>query len=105
MRSFKLFYVAVLLFLSATANAAVECGESVIGIILHSNGTVYFRTNGTCNQWCQLTWSNADQLNRGYAMMLSAQAQSKPLFFYWPNISSCGTQNAVYASPDFITSP
>ena len=83
----------------AGAQADVWCLETVTQVIMHSNGGVYFTTNATCPSWCQLNWSTADAISKGYAMLLSANAQGKQVNFDWPSLSNCTTQNATYASP------
>jgi hypothetical protein len=87
---------------STAASAYIGCTEQVTNVIMHSDGAVYFTTNQTCsNGWCQLAWT-ADAAIKGYAMLLSAQAQGTPLTFAWDNLASCTSVNTVYASPDFM---
>ena len=99
----RLVAVSALCF-STAAHAYVDCTEQVLSVIMHSNGSVYFITNHTCTAgWCQLSWSSPEAISKGYAMLLSAQAQGKSISFAWDNISSCSTANQVYASPAFMS--
>ena len=91
-----------LALVSGTASAYIGCIEKVTSVIMHSDGLVYFATDHTCSAgWCQLAWT-ADATTKGYAMLLSAQAQGIAIYFAWDNLASCTTPNALYASPDFM---
>lgn len=85
------------------ASAAVECEEVVNQVTVHSNGHVYFTTNVSCQaQWCELNFPDANQVNRGYSMLLTAKTSNKTIIFNWPSIASCGTQLPAYSSPDYM---
>jgi hypothetical protein len=94
------------LFASAgVAHATADCSETLTGVIMHSNGHVYFTTTGSCSGgWCELAWTG-ETLNKGYALLLAAQAQGKPVGMRWSALSSCSAQNSPFASPDFISLP
>jgi hypothetical protein len=95
----RMALVTVLSAVSPWAGA-VSCTETIGAIVLHTNGNVYFTTSQTCTTgWCQIAFSTADSINKGYAMLLEAQTLNKPVTFQWDNISSCTTPNAVFASP------
>ena len=81
---------------------AVACTETVINLIVHSSGNVYFQTNATCGNWCQINWSTEAANKNGYAMLLTAKTTGKTLTFVWPNLSACNVSNVTYASPDYI---
>jgi hypothetical protein len=94
--------IALVIMMSAVSPwaSAVSCTETVTAIVLHTNGNVYFTTSQTCTTaWCQIAFSTTDGNKQAYAMLLEAQALSKPLTFEWDNISACTSANAVYASP------
>lgn len=85
-----------------SVSAATECTEVITHVFNHSNGDVYFSTDKTCKAgWCQLN-GNAEFVRRGYAMLLAAQLAGKPVAFWWPQLASC-TQNATYASPEYMS--
>jgi hypothetical protein len=92
------------LLLSFNTAQAVVCPEIITSVINHSDGAVYFTTNGTCAAgWCQLNGTGgASFQNQGYAMLLTAQSLGKVINFSWPNLQSCATPNPLYASPDYM---
>jgi len=94
--------ITVFIVCASAARADVGCAETVTQIIMHSNGNVYFTTNQTCANWCSLSFTTTDGNNRAYAMLLSANAQAKTIWFDWPNLTSCSQQNITYASPAFM---
>jgi hypothetical protein len=104
-----LFSLAMILSLAAYANislADVYCSETVTGVVMHSNGNVYFTTSGTCAlSWCEIAFVSADANNKAYALLLIALTTGKPVAIDWPNITGCTQQNVVYAVPGFITLP
>ena len=105
MNSAKIVMVATavtgILALSSEAQAGASCNEHVTSIIVHSNGNVYFMTDQTCStSWCQVNWTTTD---KAYAMLLTAQAQGKTIYFYWDTVSSCSSTNPVYASPAYFS--
>ena len=87
-------------FLVAPAMAA-SCGESVLTLISHSNGNIYFTTDATCPNWCQLA-GNPAFIKQSYAMLLTAQASNKKVTFAWPKLPTCNDKNEVYSIPDFL---
>lgn len=100
---FLLLSIGVLVVSTAPANADVTCTETIEPLIVHSDGTIFFTTSGTCiSVWCEINWSNTNLANQAYAMMLSAVNSGQPLVFDWPNISSCSVQNVYQASPTYI---
>ena len=97
--------MALVMVLSAVSPwaSAVSCTETIVAIVLHTNGNLYFTTSQTCTTgWCQIAFSTADEINKAYAMLLTAQTLNKPVTFGWDNISSCATPNALYASPSVM---
>lgn len=88
--------------LGSRAAQAVTCSEQVTYLILHENGSIFFETNQTCPNWCELNFATAEQDDNGYAMLMAAKTQGISVDFDWPNISSCTAVNATYASPDFM---
>lgn len=84
------------------AHADVGCTESITALIVHTDGYVYFETSKTCQSWCQLNFSTAAANNNGYAMLLAAKTTGVSVTFDWPNIASCSTLNATYASPAYM---
>jgi hypothetical protein len=90
---------------SAGAYADVVCNETVTMIYMHSNGNAYFTTNSTCISWCEVSFATPAANTQAYAMLLSANAQGKALFFDWPNLTSCATQNQTYAVPGWVGMP
>jgi hypothetical protein len=90
---------------SAAAYADVTCNETVTMIYMHSNGNVYFTTSSTCSSWCEISFGTAAANNQAYAMLLSANAQGKTLYFDWPNLTSCSSQNQTYAIPGWVGLP
>jgi hypothetical protein len=70
-----------------------------------ANGNVYFTTTGTCASWCEISFATPAANNQAYAMLLTANAQGASVTFDWPNLTSCSTQNQVYASPGWIDLP
>src|ERR1700742_358173 len=108
MKHLRLSRLCVALALAAIAPsfpvfADVTCTETVTGLIVHADGIVYFTTNQTCSaEWCSLTYSNATTATNAYALLMTATAQSKPLSFDWPALTSCASQNVAYATPYII---
>ncbi len=98
-----LLSAGVLAGLTTDANANIDCVETVTAVIIHSNGGVFFQTDQTCSgTWCQLAWSDAETLKKGYAMLLQAKALGAPLGFDWASISACSQFNAWAASPMYV---
>lgn len=87
---------------ATTIHAAVYCTETVQKAILHSNGNVYFTTDQTCQNWCQINWGTELKNRNALALLLAAASSGRKVAFYWQSASSCGTQNPQYASPDYI---
>lgn len=91
--------------LPGLTDAAVSCKETITKVIVHENGNVYFTTDQTCSGsqiWCQIDYSDPDQVSRAYSMLLTANTARKNVWFQWPDISSCTEINATHASPDYI---
>ncbi len=87
------------------AHASALCTESIVNVILHTNGNIYFMTDKTCSgNWCQLNLKAGDvpTNKNAYAMLLMAKAMSKPINFQWDTVTDCTQQNPVYASPAFM---
>ncbi len=100
----KKLAVLVLLGAAPLAHATADCSETLTGVIMHPNGHVYFTTAGSCSGgWCELAWTDAEALKKGYALLLAALASAKPVGMRWSAISGCSAQNAPYASPEFIS--
>jgi hypothetical protein len=93
---------ASLLLATAAARADVGCGEMVTEVIMHSNGNVYFTTDQTCGGWCTISYATADANKMAYALLLSANAQAKRIWFDWPNLTNCSQQNQPYSVPAFM---
>jgi hypothetical protein len=85
--------------------ADVVCTENITNLFVHSNGNVYFTTTATCAGWCEISFATPAANNQAYAMLLTANAQGAPVTFDGPNLTSCPTQNQVYASPGWIDLP
>jgi hypothetical protein len=99
----KVLLILTASLISDLAFASADCAETVMNVISHSSGQVFFTTDQTCPaNWCYLNWSTPDAIKNGYAMLLSAKTSGKRVSFRWNSISSCSTVNAVYASPDFM---
>jgi hypothetical protein len=80
----------------------INCSEMITNVTVHVDGNVYFSSSLTCQTvWCQLP-GTGDTLNRGYAMLLTAQAQGIPVGFGWSTIPNCNTQNVQFAMPDWL---
>lgn len=96
-----------LMIMSSTAGAAAYCTERLTNLIVKTDGAVYFTTNSTCPNWCQLNFSAGAAKSQGYAMLLAAMSTDRDVRFYWLNISSCSSINATNSSPDhfYISSP
>lgn len=103
---FNLFSLNLLLILSIFSCAAfggVYCTEEVTKVILHNDGSVYFKTADTCSDgWCQIAWNDSEQKNRSYSLLLAASTADKPITLYWGALNSCSERNATYASPASI---
>lgn len=85
------------------AHAEVYCNETVTSVIV-AGDTVYFTTNETCPNWCEVNTS-WDATATGRAMALLTTARTSPsltIEFAWSQISSCGTAAPTYSSPDFV---
>ena len=101
MKRFSLLLMLAFALFARPASAAY-CLENVTYITVHSNGYIYFSTDQTCSNWCQMASGPGDTQKALYAAMLNAQTLGKPVYFSWPNIGACTTQNAVYAQPSYI---
>lgn len=100
--------LALLMSFAGAAQAAVLCTESVVNVIVHTNGNIYFMTDKTCSgSWCQLNLAGGDvAVNKSaYAMLLTAMTTAKPINFQWDVITDCTQQNAVYTSPAYLVFP
>jgi hypothetical protein len=101
----SIFGIALSLFCIGTpvAQAAeTTCTEHITSVIAHVNGFIYFQSDQTCSvNWCQLNWTGTT-LQNGYAALLSARALGSSVNLAWPNIATCTTQNATWASPDYV---
>lgn len=87
---------------SVAQAADTTCPEHITSVIAHANGFIYFQSDQTCSvNWCQLNWTGTT-LQNGYAALLSARAMDSIVYLAWPNIANCTTQNAVWASPDYV---
>ncbi len=82
------------------ANAGVYCPEAVTQAILHANGGVFFTSDATCPNWCQVNWGTDAKNKNALAMLLTAVSSGQKVTFYWPNLTSCAATNVTYASPD-----
>ena len=98
----KLVIAFALLVLSTVNSYAISCLENVKNVIVHSNGQVYFRSDTCSDNWCTFNWTDTHKIDRAYALLLLAKAAQIGIMFEWPALSSCASQNQVYASPDFI---
>jgi hypothetical protein len=86
------------------SRADVLCSETIVHVIVHTDGIVYFSTNGACAvNWCSLQLSTPAANSAAYALLLSAQAQGIPVLLYWFNLTSCSQQNPVYTSPAYVS--
>jgi len=102
MKIIKAILSAGILFISSQAYA-VNCAEKVTNVIAHSNGQIYFQTDTTCAaNWCQLYWSDAKMIDRAYAALLTALTTDKTVVFEWNSLTSCTSQNQVYAVPGYV---
>jgi hypothetical protein len=93
---------------TGASEASALCTESVINVIVHTNGNIYFMTDKTCSgNWCQLNLAagNASVNKSAYAMLMTAMTTSKPISFQWDVISDCTQQNAIYTSPAYMVFP
>jgi hypothetical protein len=82
--------------------ADIACTEHITSVIAHVDGFIYFQSDQTCSGvWCQLNWTGTT-LQNGYAALLSARALGSSVTLAWPNIATCTTQNALFASPDYV---
>lgn len=96
------------LSLANAAQAGALCTESVVNVILHTNGKVYFMTDKTCSgNWCQLNLNGGDiSTNKNaYAMLMTAMAMAKPINFQWDTVTDCTQQNPTYSSPAYLVFP
>lgn len=94
--------VALSVTISPVTHAATHCTEAVTRAILHANGGIYFTSDKTCPNWCQVNWGTGEKNKNGYAMLLAAQTSARTITFYWTNIAACNEVNATYASPDYM---
>lgn len=104
-RTFVYLLLSAGIFVVSVAPAAadVTCTENIETLIVHSDGNIFFTTNGTCKaNWCELTWGSANLLNQAYAMMLASVTAGQPVTFDWPNIIDCSVQNVAEASPTYL---
>jgi redox-sensitive bicupin YhaK (pirin superfamily) len=97
-----LLIAALLIALSPIAKAATHCTETITRAILHLNGNIYFTSDKTCPNWCQVNWGTSEKNKNAFAMLLAAQTAARSITFYWPSVSECTEVNATYASPDYM---
>ncbi len=93
---------ALFMCISSATNAATHCTEAITRAILHAGGGIYFTSDKTCSNWCQINWGTSEKNKNGYAMLLAAQTSARTITFYWPNVEACTEVNATYASPDYM---
>ncbi len=96
--------VATVLLAAGTgaANARVDCVEAVTGAVLHVNGNIYFTTDKTCPNWCQVNWGSSAANKNAFAMLLAAKTSARQITFDWPYLASCTEINTGGASPDYM---
>lgn len=83
--------------------ASVDCEEKIVQLISHSNGQVYFMTDSVCTaNWCQLAWTDASRVGKGYSMLLAAKSAERKVWFRWANLNSCSGGAPLYTSPDYM---
>ncbi len=92
---------AALAVASSFAFAGGDCFEVVTHVVVHSSGNVYFTTDQTCLNWCQVNWGAGTK--NGLAVLMAAQATGRKVEFSWPAIAGCNVQNVTYASPDYFS--
>lgn len=95
----------MLFVISSTASAGAYCNNEKLTSIIVQGEQVYFTTDKSCPNWCQLdpTWS-IDAFNRTYSMLLSAQAQKKEVRIYWREHSvACEGPVPTYSKPQNIS--
>lgn len=89
---------------TGTAWADAYCTETITSVVMHSNGNIYFTSSATCSTgWCEVTYASQDANNKAYALLLSALTTGKPVQFDWPAITGSSQQNALYASPGWMS--
>lgn len=96
----KTLFISI--FLSHFSYAGAHCTEEISSAILHENGNVYFQTNATCPNWCQIKWSTEEDKNRAYSTLLAARTTDRKLTFYWNNLNACSEINPTYQSPEYM---
>lgn len=103
-----IFFVLCILCVPAYSDF-ISCKEKVTNIHIHSNGNIYFNTEGVCaKKWCLLDWKNSEnetQLNRAYSALLAARTTDRAITFHWPkeSLAACGgTFQKSYPSPEWI---
>ena len=98
----KQISLVLMIIFPSIASAGVDCSERVNHAILHQNGNVYFTTDKTCPNWCQIKWTNDGDKDRAYSTLLAARVTQKNMTFYWASLNSCDDKNATYTSPSYM---
>jgi hypothetical protein len=81
------------------AHATAWCSETVTELIV-SGDTVYFTTNESCPNWCEISTSwDTTATNRAFSLLTSARVASLPIEFEWGQLSACGSAVPTYSSP------
>jgi hypothetical protein len=87
----------------SSAHAGEYCTQEKITQIITGSGMVFFTTDKSCPNWCQLptAWST-DSINRSYSLMLSAFMSNRKVAFYWPTAATACQVVSVNSSPDNV---
>lgn len=95
----------LLCILSGSVWAGAYCYDEKLTSVIVNSGGIYFTTDKSCPNWCEInsSWS-AEVINRSYSMLLSAQAQNRVVRFYWEeHATTCAGAVPVYANPTSLS--
>lgn len=88
---------------AAPASADSYCSETITQIII-KNDAVYFTTNKSCPNWCELNPSwDATTINRALSVMIAAKTSGSSVTFEWPDQSGpCSNVEQTYSAPGAV---
>lgn len=109
MKMIVMFLVCIMLNVHAFSETDfIHCKEKVTAIHVHSNGHIYFNTEGVCSpKWCEIGWSDQSEahLNRAYSALLAARTADRKVTFAWSKsiLASCDEQfDERHMSPEWF---
>lgn len=83
-------------------SSAAMCVDTVMEVIFHASGKVYFTTPNSCSQaWCEIS-GNAQFVKNATAALMAAKIKETQVVLQWPNLPTCNDKNPAYSIPEYV---